>query len=195
MEKEVTKKHPNKSLLTILLAIPILLGVILYISYCSVTPNYQWIYDNKIVNEKETTDDKYYTIGDSHDCFSSNIKKDGDVYKTSSDSKELFKVDLNKLNSFNNDYNKLIVDFSFSASIDSGKAVYTSSPKLDFVVDGSVLKTVSFSTENFASYSIRELPISNTKELVINIKTYGIASDSAIPTLNFKDLKIKVLGA
>lgn len=195
MEKEVTKKHPNKSLLTILLAIPILLGVILYVSYCSVTPNYQWIYDNKIVNEKETTDDKYYTIGDSHDCFSSSIKKDGDVYKTSSDSKELFKVDLSKLNNFNTDYNKLIVDFSFSASIDSGKAVYTSSPKLDFVVDGSVLKTVSFSTENFASYSIRELSISNTKELVVNIKTYGIASDSTIPTLNFKDLKIKVLGA
>lgn len=195
MEKEVTKKHPNKSLLTILLAIPILLGVILYVSYCSVTPNYQWIYDNKIVNEKETTDDKYYMIGDSHDCFSSSIKKDGDVYKTSSDSKELFKVDLGKLNSFNNDYNKLIVDFSFSASIDSGKAVYTSSPKLDFVVDGNVLKTVSFSTENFASYSIRELSISNAKELVVNIKTYGIASDSAIPTLNFKDLKIKVLGA
>ena len=194
MEKEVTKKRPNKSLLTILLAIPILLGVILYVSYCSVTPNYQWIYDNKIVNEKETTDDKYYTIGDSHDCFSSSIKKDGDVYKTSSDSKELFKVDLSKLNNFNTDYNKLIVDFSFSASIDSGKAVYTSSPKLDFVVDGSVLKTVSFSTENFASYSIRELSISNTKELVVNIKTYGIASDSTIPTLNFKDLKIKVLG-
>ena len=195
MEKEVTKKHPNKSLLTILLVIPILLGVILYVSYCSVTPNYQWIYDNKIVNEKETTDDKYYMIGDSHDCFSSSIKKDGDVYKTSSDSKELFKVDLSKLNSFNNDYNKLIVDFSFSASIDSGKAIYTSSPKLDFVVDGNVLKTVSFSTENFVNYSIRELSISNTKELVVNIKTYGIASDSAIPTLNFKDLKIKVLGA
>lgn len=195
MKKETSKKKPNKNLLTILLAIPILLGVILYVSYCSATPNYQWIYDNKIVNEKESTDDKYYTISDSHDCFSSSIKNDGDVYKTVSDSKELFKVDLSKLNSFNNDYNKLIIDFSFKASIDSNKAVYTSSPKINFIIDGNVSKTISFSTESYASYSAREIGIKDAKQLVVNVNTFGIANDSAIPTLNFKDLKIKVLGA
>lgn len=192
--KTSTKKRSN-ALLTLLLAIPILLGTVLFISYCSATPNYQWIYDNKVVTKIDTIENMYYTINDNHDCFTSSIKKDNDIYKTNSTSKELFKVNLEKLSNFNNEYDKLILDFSYIASIDSQNATYTSAPKIDFIIDGKLYKTVTFSSEEDVSYSVNEIYFKGTKELVISIKSYGITENSSIPLLKFKDLKIKVLGA
>ncbi len=192
--KTNTKKRSN-ILFNLLLAAPILLGTILFISYCSATPNYQWIYDNKIVIGIDSTSTSYYTIGDSHNCFNSSIEKDGEIYKTNSSSKELFKIDLEKLNSFNNDYQKLILDFSYVASIDSQNATYTSAPKIDFSIDGKVYKTVVFASEEEVGYSVDEIYFKDAKELVVSIKSLGITENSSIPLLKFKNLKVKVLGA
>lgn len=193
--KQVNEKKSSNFLLNLLFAIPIVLGTILFISYCSATPNYQWIYDNVVVTQKDEINNNYYTIGDSHDCFTSNIIEDNNIYKTNSNSKELFKVNLEKLTSFNKDYQKLILDFSFTASIDSQNAVYSSTPKIDFIIDGEVFKTVAFTSESDVDYSVSEIYFKDSKELIISIKTFGITENSVIPLLEFKNLKIKVLGA
>ena len=195
-ENKTSVKKRSNVLLNLLLAIPIFLGMVLFISYCSATPNYQWIYDNKIMTKTDTIENMYYTINDAHDCFTSNIEKDNnDIYKTNPNSKELFKVNLEKLSNFNNEYDKLILDFSYVASIDSQNATYSSAPKIDFAIDGKVYKTVTFSSEEDISYSVNEIYFKGANELVISIKSFGVTENSSIPLLKFKDLRIKVLGA
>lgn len=195
MENEKAKSinKRNGTLLTLLLAIPILLGVILYATYCSITPNYVWIYDNVVVTKASQEDAKYYSIA--NNAIETNLKVDDEkYYSTDSNSKELFRVDLANLNNRNNKYAKLILNFSCEAMINSNNATFVSKPKIDFLLDGNVINTLTLKSESLTSYSVNEIDFKNSKELVVNIKTLGISENSSNPSLKFKDVKIKVLG-
>lgn len=192
-EKEKSINKRNGTLLTLLLTVPIFLGVILYVTYCSITPNYVWIYDNVVVTKTSKEDAKYYSIA--NNVIKSNLKVDNEkYYSTDSNSKELFRVDLADLNNRNNKYAKLILNFSCEAMINSNNATFVSKPKIDFLLDGNVINTLTLKSESLTSYSVNEIDFKNSKELIVNIKTLGISENSSNPSLKFKDVKVKVLG-
>ncbi len=192
-EKAKSVNKRNGTLLTLLLAVPIFLGVILYVTYCSITPNYVWIYDNVVVTKTSKEDAKYYSIA--NNVIKTNLKADNEkYYSTDSNSKELFRVDLADLNNRNNKYAKLILNFSCEVMINSNNATFVSKPKIDFLLDGDVINTLTLKSESLTSYSVNEIDFKNSKELIVNIKTLGISENSSNPSLKFKDVKVKVLG-
>lgn len=194
---EVKKKTKKQVLLTIICALPILIGLVLYVVNCSITPNYNWVYDNKVVSTLDESEKEkyYYRIDDDHKCFFASIENNDGIYSTNSDLTELFKVDLKKLENLNSSYTKLMLDFSFIGSIDSNNLKLESYPKINFIIDNNVVKTISFKSLSKTSYKARELSFNGCNELVININSYGVAENSAKPMLNFEELKIKVWGA
>lgn len=73
--KKIIRK---KILLYFLFCIPILVGFLLYTTYCSLTPKYVRVQDNSLVSTDE--DSVYYTNGDSSKIVNYTIEKSDDSY-------------------------------------------------------------------------------------------------------------------
>ena len=51
---EAKKQRDKKFLQLVLLCIPIIVGIVLFTTYCSLTPNYVQVYENEKVSSSES---------------------------------------------------------------------------------------------------------------------------------------------
>lgn len=190
MEKQGTKKS---KIYIFLMALPILIGIVLYVTYCSLTPNYQWIYNNEIVHltDLNEVDSYLYKINDENNCITPKIENLNDSYTSNKKEEEIFLINLEKLNNLNNAYHKLILNFSIEAKVDEDDKA---SSYMKLFIDDKLIKTIALSS-SATEYNISSINFKNFAKLVVSRATYTKDENSAIPIVNFKDLKIKVLGA
>lgn len=191
---EAKKQRDKKFLQLVLLCIPIIVGIVLFTTYCSLTPNYVQVYENEKVSSSES-DTKVYTLDDEFKYVSTELTASDGVYTNSSNKTTLFKVDLAKLQKANSSYSKLALNVYFSAATSYGTCTSISSyPKLSFLVDRTSVGGTSVKKSGFTDMSVTEINIVDKSEFLINVSDFGSAVCADDYFLQFKNIRLKVLG-
>jgi len=187
------KEKKNKWWKFVLFSLPIFIGMALIVTFCSITPDYENIFEN------ETTTTGYYTLGDKYNYLTTILpSEDGAYVATSRD--DLISVDLVALKKANSSYSKVMVYFSFSSYQDATTCSSTLSTYQSYKLnldDKSVSSLTGYSL-TYATYTFKEIVITNSSKMTLSISSWGnLASSSCLDSdykMLFKDIKLYVYG-
>lgn len=193
MEKETSKKSRKNAVIYVLFALPILIGIIFYVVTCSKTPNYKIIYNNQIIDNAEAM--HYYQIDETNTYISTSLVKNGGVFETRFNEKNLFEINLDALKKANSNFQKFALRFSFSADNGLKNKEVKQYPVIEFKMDNKTLEKISLSNSAFTEYKTESIEFSNSDKINVNLGLAGLSSTLEQSVIQFKELRIVMLGA
>lgn len=183
------KKEKNKKFIILLFCcLPIIVGVSLYVSMCSTTLNYLWIYQNKIVNSSNQSE-AYYKLGDSN-IYSIDLEETKGEYKLTTLG-EMFKIDLDALRDDNFSYQNIMFNIQFDikyipSNIDENELF----PVINYSFDQDKVDGFRLNSADFTSYSSYELKAKEYKMFKVSV----FSNSSNFGVLLFKNVRVKIYG-